>query len=180
MGFAEFITIQRSTVMAGVGSNVVFEDDKIKVWKFNLEPGEQTAVHTHEMEYVFYVIKGSTLEVFDAEQNDRQEADEFERIEQQGPSPEDVFAFDGSGSIWLTSVLIPLRIPWGPRTRLGARSGQWRLRHRLGRSRALDEGHPSTNTVAQMKRHRRSSSSSTDGGGGGGAVSWPTPFSMVQ
>jgi redox-sensitive bicupin YhaK (pirin superfamily) len=55
--------------MPGVGSKVVFEDDKIKVWDFNLEPGEQTEVHTHEMEYVFYVINGSTLEVFDAENN---------------------------------------------------------------------------------------------------------------
>lgn len=69
MGIAEYITIQGSTIMAGVGSNVVFEDDKIKVWEFNLEPGEQTAVHTHEMEYVFYVISGSTLEVFDADDN---------------------------------------------------------------------------------------------------------------
>ena len=50
--------------MAGVGSNVVFEDDKIKVWEFNLEPGEQTSVHTHEMDYIFYVIDGTTLEVF--------------------------------------------------------------------------------------------------------------------
>ena len=55
--------------MAGVGSNVVFEDYKIKVWEFNLEPGEQTPVHTHEMEYVFYVIAGTTLEVFDADNN---------------------------------------------------------------------------------------------------------------
>ena len=55
--------------MAGVGSNVVFEDDKIKVWEFNLEPGEQTPVHTHEMDYVFYVINGSTLEVFDSDNN---------------------------------------------------------------------------------------------------------------
>lgn len=55
--------------MAGVGTNVVFEDDKIKVWEFNLEPGEQTPVHTHEMEYVFYVIEGTTLEVFDADNN---------------------------------------------------------------------------------------------------------------
>ena len=55
--------------MAGVGTNVVFEDDKIKVWEFNLEPGEQTPVHTHEMEYVFYVIDGTTLEVFDADNN---------------------------------------------------------------------------------------------------------------
>jgi len=53
--------------MAGVGSNVVFEDDKIKVWEFELKPGERTPVHTHEMEYIFYVIEGSTLEVFDGD-----------------------------------------------------------------------------------------------------------------
>jgi hypothetical protein len=56
--------------MAGVGSKVVFEDDKIKVWEFNLEPGERTPVHTHEMDYIFYVIDGTTLEVFDADDND--------------------------------------------------------------------------------------------------------------
>ncbi len=55
--------------MAGVGTNVVFEDDKIKVWEFVLEPGEQTPVHTHEMEYIFYVINGATLDVFDADDN---------------------------------------------------------------------------------------------------------------
>ena len=55
--------------MAGVGSKVVFEDDRIKVWEFNLEPGERTPVHTHELEYVFYVIDGTTLEVFDADDN---------------------------------------------------------------------------------------------------------------
>lgn len=53
--------------MAGVGSNVVFEDEKIKVWEFNLDPGERTSLHTHEMDYVFYVVEGSTLEVFDAD-----------------------------------------------------------------------------------------------------------------
>ena len=52
--------------MGDVGSNVLFEDDKIKVWDFNLAPGEETPIHTHHMEYVFYVIKGSTLDVFDA------------------------------------------------------------------------------------------------------------------
>jgi hypothetical protein len=56
-----------SGVTAGVGSKVVFEDDKIKVWEFNLEVGEETPVHTHELEYIFYVIDGSTLEVFDAD-----------------------------------------------------------------------------------------------------------------
>ncbi len=55
--------------MAGVGTNVVYEDEKIKVWEFVLEPGERTPVHTHEMDYIFYVIDGSTLDVFDAEDN---------------------------------------------------------------------------------------------------------------
>ena len=55
--------------MADVGTTVIFEDEKIKVWEFNLEPGEQTAVHTHEMEYIFYVIDGTTLEVFDVDNN---------------------------------------------------------------------------------------------------------------
>ncbi|HIL80979.1 MAG TPA: hypothetical protein EYG54_06935 [Myxococcales bacterium] len=55
--------------MADVGTRVVFEDDKIKVWEFNLEPGEQTPVHTHTLEYIFYVIDGTTLEVFDADNN---------------------------------------------------------------------------------------------------------------
>ena len=56
--------------MAGVGSKIVFEDDKVKVWEFNLEPGEQTPLHTHELDYVFYVIDGAPLEVFDADNND--------------------------------------------------------------------------------------------------------------
>ena len=53
--------------MAGVGTQVVFEDEKIKVWEFTLKPGERTPLQTHEMEYVFYVIDGTTLEVFDAD-----------------------------------------------------------------------------------------------------------------
>ena len=53
--------------MAGVGTEVVFEDDKIKVWEFHLAPGEQTPLHTHELDYVFYVLSGGTLKVFDVE-----------------------------------------------------------------------------------------------------------------
>lgn len=53
--------------MAGVGTKVVYEDDKIKVWEFDLEPGEQTPVHTHQLEYMFYVIAGTTLEIFDVD-----------------------------------------------------------------------------------------------------------------
>ena len=50
-----------------VGSTKLFENDKIILWEFVLEPGEQTPVHTHLHDYVWYVLEGTTLEVFDAE-----------------------------------------------------------------------------------------------------------------
>jgi beta-alanine degradation protein BauB len=56
--------------MAGVGTTVVFEDEKIKVWEFVLAPGEETPIHTHEYEYIFYVLEGTTLQVFDVNKKD--------------------------------------------------------------------------------------------------------------
>ena len=49
----------------GVGTRVLYEDDQIILWEFELAPGEQTAVHTHEHDYLFHVIEGSRLEVLD-------------------------------------------------------------------------------------------------------------------
>lgn len=51
--------------MAGVGTTKVFENDKIIVWEFVLEPGETTPMHTHEHDYIFYVLDGAPLQVFD-------------------------------------------------------------------------------------------------------------------
>ncbi len=51
--------------MAGVGSEKLFENDKVIVWNFELKPGEQTPIHTHEHSYVWYSIQGTDLQVFD-------------------------------------------------------------------------------------------------------------------
>jgi hypothetical protein len=51
----------------GVGSRKVYEDDSIILWEFELAPGEKTPCHTHEHDYLFYVLAGTRLEVFDAE-----------------------------------------------------------------------------------------------------------------
>ena len=53
--------------MAGVGSTKIFENDRIIVWDFVLEPGESTPLHTHEHDYVWHVLEGSRLETFDEE-----------------------------------------------------------------------------------------------------------------
>ncbi|MCA9118704.1 MAG: hypothetical protein H6822_04505 [Planctomycetaceae bacterium] len=49
--------------MTGVGTRKVFEDDRVIVWHFDLEPGEQGKPHTHNLDYVVRVLSGSTLEV---------------------------------------------------------------------------------------------------------------------
>lgn len=55
--------------MPSVGSRKIFENERIIVWDFVLEPGESTPVHTHEHDYFWHVLEGSKLETFDEEGN---------------------------------------------------------------------------------------------------------------
>lgn len=50
--------------MAGVGTQKVFENDRVIVWHLDLEAGEQGERHTHTLDYVVRILSGSTLEVF--------------------------------------------------------------------------------------------------------------------
>ena len=50
--------------MAGVGTEKVFENDRVAVWHLDIEPGAEVEQHTHELDYVVRIISGSTLEVF--------------------------------------------------------------------------------------------------------------------
>lgn len=50
--------------MAGVGTQKVFENDRVVVWHLDLEPGERGEQHTHELDYVVRILSGTTLEVF--------------------------------------------------------------------------------------------------------------------
>lgn len=54
----------------GVGSTVVFENDKVKVWNFELQPGEETPMHRHDHSYIWYAISGGPLGVSDEHGND--------------------------------------------------------------------------------------------------------------
>ena len=49
--------------MAGVGTQKLFEDDRVVVWNLELRAGEQGELHTHELDYVVRIISGSTIEV---------------------------------------------------------------------------------------------------------------------
>ena len=49
--------------MAEVGSKLIFENERIRVWEFTLQPGESIDTHKHHHDYFFYPIEGGTLEV---------------------------------------------------------------------------------------------------------------------
>ena len=49
--------------MGEVGTKLIFENERVKVWEFTLAPGESIDSHTHQHDYLFYPMEGSTLEV---------------------------------------------------------------------------------------------------------------------
>lgn len=47
-----------------VGSKVIYEDHKVRVWNFTLAPGEMTSMHRHDCDYHFVAIAPTQLEVW--------------------------------------------------------------------------------------------------------------------
>ena len=47
-----------------VGDKVDYEDENVRIWSFNLEPGEMTSMHRHDHDYYFVVNNPSQLEVW--------------------------------------------------------------------------------------------------------------------
>ena len=49
--------------MAEVGTKLIFENERVRVWEFTLQPGETIETHKHDHDYFFYPLEGGTLEV---------------------------------------------------------------------------------------------------------------------
>ena len=48
-------------VLGGVGTEVVFENDRVRVWEMRLAPGEASAVHRHELDYMLVQLDGDRI-----------------------------------------------------------------------------------------------------------------------
>jgi predicted metal-dependent enzyme (double-stranded beta helix superfamily) len=46
---------------ADVGTRLLFENDRVRVWDLRLAPGESTGLHRHETDYLYVVIGGGSL-----------------------------------------------------------------------------------------------------------------------
>ena len=49
--------------MGEVGTKLLFEDDRVRVWQVRLAPGEQGAVHRHELDHLLVQVAGDRIAV---------------------------------------------------------------------------------------------------------------------
>lgn len=44
-----------------VGTRLLFENDRVRVWELSLEPGERSDLHHHESDYVMIQLEGDQV-----------------------------------------------------------------------------------------------------------------------
>jgi predicted metal-dependent enzyme (double-stranded beta helix superfamily) len=49
--------------LGGVGTKVVFEDERVRVWVLKLAPGQRSAVHQHELDHLLIQVRGDRIAV---------------------------------------------------------------------------------------------------------------------
>jgi beta-alanine degradation protein BauB len=49
--------------LGGVGTTVVYEDDRVRVWQLRLAPGEDSAVHRHDLDHLLIQVRGDRIAV---------------------------------------------------------------------------------------------------------------------
>jgi mannose-6-phosphate isomerase-like protein (cupin superfamily) len=46
-----------------IGTNVIYEDDRVRVWRLKLQPGTDSAVHRHDLDHLLIQISGDRIAV---------------------------------------------------------------------------------------------------------------------
>lgn len=47
--------------IGGVGTQVLFEDDNVRIWEMRLEPGEHSDLHHHAHDYYLVIFSGDLV-----------------------------------------------------------------------------------------------------------------------
>lgn len=47
--------------MGGVADHILYEDDDVRVWELTLEPGQASALHKHDHEYILIIDSGDLV-----------------------------------------------------------------------------------------------------------------------
>ena len=62
-----------------VGTRLLFENERVRVWDLALAPGESLATHVHNDDYLFIVIEGGALRHVDEEHPEKNRDVVFEK-----------------------------------------------------------------------------------------------------
>ena len=49
--------------LGGVGTKLLFENERVRIWELRLVPGEDSDVHRHELDHVLVQISGDRVAV---------------------------------------------------------------------------------------------------------------------
>ena len=48
-------------VLGDIGTEVIFENDRVRIWDMRLEPGESSDVHRHDLDYILVLLSGDRI-----------------------------------------------------------------------------------------------------------------------
>jgi quercetin dioxygenase-like cupin family protein len=58
-----------------IGTEMIYEDERVRIWRIDLAPGEEAPFHTHHLDYTTITIEGDVVERINADgTRDRVEA----------------------------------------------------------------------------------------------------------
>lgn len=49
--------------LGDVASRVLFENDRVRMWEMTLAPGEKSATHRHDLDYMLIFLEGNRIRV---------------------------------------------------------------------------------------------------------------------
>jgi hypothetical protein len=62
MGTQGEVTSGQGGITSQVGTRLLFENERVRVWDLQLAPGESTGVHRHTSDYLYVVIGDGMLQ----------------------------------------------------------------------------------------------------------------------
>lgn len=58
---AAFRAAHADAPLGPVATSVVFEDERVRVWSLTLAPGEASALHRHDLDYLIVLVAGDRI-----------------------------------------------------------------------------------------------------------------------
>jgi hypothetical protein len=56
------MTSNEAKALGNVGTRLVLENERVKVWEMLLEPGESSDLHQHTLDYCLCIVEGSSVD----------------------------------------------------------------------------------------------------------------------